>query len=399
MYQSLFSALDCFLLEHASLWRNQPFTQNKLDWESDYPQLAAWLRAQNLGHAEQYQLEPWQLAKQPEVPQPFAQWAAQVQALTAVDSFVQQTPKAVPEQLIRGIPGRKWQQINAFAACLPAHWQGGQWLDWCAGKGYLGRYLAWPHDCLCSLEYNPQLAAAGQDLSRAWQLPAQHPCCDALSSAAEPWLQQSDNWVALHACGDLHTHLLRQAGAMQVKRLAVAPCCYNRTTTELYAPLSSAGQASGLQLDRQALALPLQATVTAGQGEILKRNTQHAWRLAFDGLQRQWRGVDSYLPVPSKAGRGLEHDFARWCQALAELKGVMPEPVADWSAAEQLGWQRLAQVRNLELVQGLFRRPLELWLVLDMALFLQEQGFVVQLGQFCDQQLTPRNLLLLAERA
>ena len=55
-------------------------------------------------------------------------------------------------------------------------------------------------------------------------------------------------------------------------------------------------------------------------------------------------------------------------------------------------------MRNLELVQGLFRRPLELWLVLDMALFLQDQGFSVQLGEFCPQQLTPRNLLLVAER-
>ena len=109
--------------------------------------------------------------------------------------------------------------------------------------------------------------------------------------------------------------------------------------------------------------------------------------------------MDAYLSVPSKAGRGFEHDFARWCLALAELKGVKPEPVTDWQAAEQLGWQRLAQVRNLELVQGLFRRPLELWLLLDMALFLEEQGFGVQLGQFCHQQLTPRNLLLLAERA
>jgi hypothetical protein len=47
----------------------------------------------------------------------------------------------------------------------------------------------------------------------------------------------------------------------------------------------------------------------------------------------------------------------------------------------------------------LFRRPLELWLNLDRALFLAEQGYFVRLGTFCDTSLTPRNLLLLAERA
>ena len=70
----------------------------------------------------------------------------------------------------------------------------------------------------------------------------------------------------------------------------------------------------------------------------------------------------------------------------------------DWPALEDAGWQRLAQVRNLELVRGLFRRPLELWLLLDRALFLEEQGYQVRLGTFCAHELTPRNLLLLAER-
>ncbi|HSX89405.1 MAG TPA: SAM-dependent methyltransferase, partial [Pseudomonas sp.] len=70
----------------------------------------------------------------------------------------------------------------------------------------------------------------------------------------------------------------------------------------------------------------------------------------------------------------------------------------DWQALENQGWQRLAEVRNLELVRGLFRRPLELWLLLDRALYLQEQGYGVHLGLFCPSQLTPRNLLLLAER-
>jgi hypothetical protein len=36
--------------------------------------------------------------------------------------------------------------------------------------------------------------------------------------------------------------------------------------------------------------------------------------------------------------------------------------------------------------------------VLDLALALQEAGYAVQLGCFCRRALTPRNLLLLADR-
>jgi hypothetical protein len=54
-------------------------------------------------------------------------------------------------------------------------------------------------------------------------------------------------------------------------------------------------------------------------------------------------------------------------------------------------------VRNLELLRNLFRRPLELWLILDRALYLGERGYDVRVGTFCDSHITPRNLLIIAE--
>ena len=90
--------------------------------------------------------------------------------------------------------------------------------------------------------------------------------------------------------------------------------------------------------------------------------------------------------------------MAHFCSDLAAHHGLqLPEP-ASWEQLEQQGWQRLAQVRNLELLPGLFRRPLEVWLLLDRVLFMQEAGYRVRLGQFCPTQLTPRNLLILAEK-
>ena len=125
-----------------------------------------------------------------------------------------------------------------------------------------------------------------------------------------------------------------------------------------------------------------------------------ARRLAFDSLQRRLRGIDDYLPTPSLPAAWLDKDLADYCKDLAALKGLPAAQASlDWSALQAHGWQRLAEVRNLELLRALFRRPLELWLLLDRALYLQEQGFTVRLGSFCPSHVTPRNLLLLAERA
>src|SRR5699024_7896046 len=138
--------------------------------------------------------------------------------------------------------------------------------------------------------------------------------------------------------------------------------------------------------------------VTASARERRLRDQSMAWRLAFDSLQRELRGKDEYLPTPSLAAAWFNKPFAQWCIDLAARKELPAVPEQNWQALEALGWQRLAEVRNLELVRGLFRRPLELWLVLDQAVFLQEQGYTVELGEFCSMQLTPRNLLLRAYR-
>jgi hypothetical protein len=147
------------------------------------------------------------------------------------------------------------------------------------------------------------------------------------------------------------------------------------------------------------LGLPLSETVTAGARVRRQRDLSMARRLGFDLLQREINGVDQYLPTPSLPTAWLDKPFADYCRELAALKGMPDVGRPDWPALEAAGWERLAQVRNLELLRNLFRRPLELWLVLDRALFLQEQDYDVQVGTFCDSQLTPRNLLLLAERS
>ena len=145
-------------------------------------------------------------------------------------------------------------------------------------------------------------------------------------------------------------------------------------------------------------ALPLSETATAGARVRRQGDSAMARRLGFDLLQRQRRGCDDYLPTPSLPSAWLDKPFADYCRDLAALKELSTVGVQNWPALEAAGWQRLAEVRNLELLRGLFRRPLELWLVLDRALFLQSKGYTVRLGTFCETALTPRNLLLLAER-
>ncbi len=388
--EARFEALDAFLIEHQGLWRPRPFTHRQLPWETDHPELAHWLRQRTLAEAEASHNTPHEL----QAPAPFPQLAEQALRLSAVDKLPTHPLAPARHRLNVDVPGRKWQQIEAFGAALqfaqpPAHW-----LDWCAGKGHLGRRLLQTGQQLTCLEYDPALVAAGQALSEHHQLPATHRLQDVMAAVT---ISPEHTPVALHACGDLHVRLLHLASAAGCKQLALAPCCYNRINADTYQALSTAGKASRLQLSIDDLGLPLSETVTAGNRVRLQRDTSMARRLGFDRLQRQLRGCDQYLPTPSMPAGWLEKPFADYCQELASRKGLSTGE-QDWAALEAFGWQRLAEVRNLELLRGLFRRPLELWLVLDRALFLAENGYRVAVGIFCEPALTPRNLMVLAER-
>jgi hypothetical protein len=390
-----FNALDSFLFEHQALWRPRPFVHYpSLPWEAEHPQLAAWLRAQSLEHAEAAHNQPHLL----QAPAPFPQLAAQACELSQIGELPQSPATVFPARFSSDVPGRKWQQIDAFARSLSFSHTPQHWLDWCAGKGHLGRMLTHNGGRLTCLEYDPQLVSSGQQLSHKLGIAAQHIEQDVLADDAATQLQAQHTPVALHACGELHTRLLQLASQAGCQQLAVAPCCYNRIRTTHYEPLSASAQASTLQLSIDDLGLPLCETVTAGARVRRQRDQSMARRLAFDLLQRQLRGIDEYLQTPSLPAAWLDKPFADYCQDLAALK-QLPTPLAqDWSQLEQQGWQRLAEVRNLELLRNLFRRPLELWLLLDRALFLQEQGYNLRLGTFCSHQQSPRNLLLLAER-
>ncbi|MFF7105990.1 methyltransferase [Pseudomonas sichuanensis] len=389
-----FQALDHFLLQHQPLWRPRPFTELQLGWESQYPELSAWLRNRTLEQAEAVQQHPEQLP----APAPFPQLASLARQLSAVGELPDAGLHPAGHRLDANVPGRKWQQIEAFSRRLSFSQPTRHWLDWCSGKGHLGRRLLQAGQQLTCLEYDAELVNAGQALSDHHQLPAHHVQQDVMAADSMQQLDGEKSVVALHACGDLHVRLLHLASQQGCPQLAVAPCCYNRIQGEQYRAISTAAQASALQLSIGDLGLPLSEAVTSSARVRRQRDSSMARRLGFDLLQRQQRGIDAYLPTPSLPVDWLKKPFEQYCRDLAALRQVELSGTTDWTALESQGWQRLAQVRNLELVRNLFRRPLELWLVLDRALYLQEQGYAVRVGLFCEYPLTPRNLLLLAER-
>ena len=388
-----FRQLSTVLKAHEALWRPAPFCLPLLPWESQYPALTAALAAlcdRELAalEADHAALPGWLAGYIPGL--------SQLESLQCVPALAA-THCDYPPGFERDIPGRKWQQVTAFTACLDQ--LEGSVLDWCAGKAHLGRAVCQRFGTpVTALEWNPELCASGNAMSRQLQLDVRLERCDVLSAPATCLAGQARHAVALHACGDLHRRLLELVAAGHVHSLHLSPCCYHLIDSAQYHPFSQAGRDCGLNLSRDECRLAVQETVTASAAAARRREKKSAWRLGFDALQRRLRGADEYLPVPSIPDAIFAGSFADFCRHAAALKALAVPTGVDWPNFEQQGWQRLARVSRMELPRHCLRRALELWLVLDRALFLGEQGYRVNVGTFCERRLTPRNLMIRASR-
>ncbi len=147
-------------------------------------------------------------------------------------------------------------------------------------------------------------------------------------------------------------------------------------------------------LGKADLRLAVQQSCTGGERVARLSQTEMLWRQ----LWWQWRrqlGLD-YQPLRSVGKHWFSGELGDFLTFAGAEHQLVPPAAALLPDLLQRAEQALLQQRRLELVQHLFRRPLELWLVLDVAMYLQEQGYQVSLSELCAPELTPRNLLLQA---
>ena len=397
---SQFNTINDFLISHRQWWQFRPFECLKSPWSQEYPELE-----QALGLLSQSQLS--NLHENEDLCREWLQsWIPElvdIPNLISVDGSpsTQCNSEDFKRQLhasfYSGIPGRKWQQIKDFSAQVE-HSKTAL-VEWCAGKGFLGRLVSYQQQRpVTSLEWQKDLCNQGKELAKIHGVEQEFVATDVHSDEAQRIVGEVPNAVALHACGDLHTRLMTLwSNGNNRGSLVIAPCCYHLTQDDVYQPMSKVARASHLRLSKSDLSLPLQQTVTGGERIRRLREKELIWRMAFAEWYRHCHPETTYLPLPSIKQSQLSctfNEFARWAIDKKEVTSQWDESNEnDWL---EKGQSRARLVRQMELVTHQFRRVLEVWLVLDRALYLQDKGAEVSISEFCSFQTTPRNLAIKA---
>lgn len=393
------AAIHAALEPLRAVWEPAAFHRLPVAWEADWPELARWTRSLSLDAVEAYEDEIARVLDAPDAPRALLDWVRQCEALSALGVWPVRAEDA-ERQL--GVKPRKNAQIEQFIdAVIDEVPDAEPLVDWCAGKGHLGRTLALRSGrAVRAVERDAALCVSGAALAGERGVPGlSFACADAMTAAGQAALDGAAGAVALHACGQLTDALIGGVIDREIPWLAFAPCCYWRLgAAELHTPRSRAGHSLDLHLDRALLRLACNEERTGSPSVRSERRRRMAWRLALGLLQQEARGTEDLEPLPEGVRPLLRLPFRRFVEDSAGQLGVPIPPRWDPERAEARGWERARMVRGLGLVRAPFRRPLELWAVLDRALLLAERGYGVRIGSFCLPSQSPRNLLVLARR-
>ena len=384
-----FAALDTLLFSTRQYWQCTAFDYDAIPW----PELSSLLWA--LDDQQVSELDSDQNAL-------YAYFAKAIKGLDELQSLcelptTQQTRDEFPFWISNGIKGRKFEQLQDFVAAISLQKSQYPVLEWCAGKGHLGRMLAFNGaPSIHSIELQAHLCEQGQHSANQQQLPMQFSQANVLTDDVTEYFKEQQHAVALHACGRLHQTFLQQASDAKTQQISFSPCCYHLFTDNDYQAMSEPAKQSQLALTHRDLKLALQETVTAPSRVDKVRKTEVEWRLGFDALRKSITAEQHYVSVPSVNKAIFSDSFKSFCLWAAEKKSLsLPEDI-DYHEFLAIGKQRKRVTERVELVRHVFRRAIEVWLVLDRALYLQQQGYQVTVSTFCEKQLTPRNILIQA---
>ena len=386
-----FTAVTEFLATHRVLWTERPFIERRVAWRDTHPEIHRGFQDLAIDVVEEAEAGRFPDALPP------AALAIQEEAkrLTLLPRLDCPPPPGLTDRAPRRVPARKWRQIHAFVGpTLPHLADATRLVDWCAGKGHLGRTLAGiTGHPLDAIERDPALCGRGTEECVESALDGTFHPLDATSDAAHEVVGPGSAVVGLHACGVLSEVLLETSVARGAAAAIHAPCCYHALGGDsVRTPRSRIARAADLPLTSEQLRLATTDEVVARPSVRSARRREMRFRLGLDLLLREASGDDIYLPQGPFPRSLLDQPFESFChEASTRLERDLPP---SWSpvAAEEAGRERAREARALGLVRGMFRRVMELHVVLDRALWMHEQGQEVRLGVFCASEVTPRNI-------
>lgn len=376
-----------FLMKHQEFLHGRPFWEETLAWEEKYPELSACLRSWSSEEVETFERCPH---LHPRSPSALKDMFERAGTLTELPILYNENTCLAPK-LSYNIKGRKWAQITHLISVMNQSHHG--FVDWCCGKGHLGRTLSRVLDVpLLGLDIDKELIAQARELSTSLSH-HQFTQCNVLQEVEIPDLHGTI--VALHSCGDLLDRAIKTMLDQKIQQGIFVSCCYHRIQSLHWIPKSQKCAKQHVKLDRFELRIPSTFEYSASAKIRNRRRREMLYRVGFDLLLRDILGNQNYQKIDSVPDKWKDLSFEEFVQYISKRECILIPRQTNLNQYLERGQHKLNQVRGLGSLRSLFSRLIELLVVGDRALWLQEQGRDTVVGIFAPEEVTPRNAVII----
>ena len=305
-------------------------------------------------------------------------------------------PGAVAPVVFPFMNPRKRGQVAAILRLLREGFSGlSEIVDVGAGRGQLttraSSALSVP---AVGLERDPERVAVATAL--VGDLPVHFVTADVLSSTDNPLRSLPPTphrlLLALHGCGELGDALVTAAAATQASVLLLG-CCPQKIRGHERVALVSGGPAFPKEI--LGLGNVLSRTVGVESDLGLSLATKEA-RLALRNLlAARGMAIPAGEEMRGVNRRKVNEGFAGFAQAVCQVRGFSPPTPDEITTAARAAHAHYVAQRRLSQPRSMLGRPLEIFIALDRATYLQKRGYDAQVVELFPTTDSPRNLAVI----
>ncbi len=345
-------------------------------------------------------------------PETLLNWIHQIRSLCVLPQVAE--TRVLPTTLCRGLTPKKRHEIEALLSLFTTKdFSASHCLDIGGGVGHLARHLALELGCTVdSIDRDSALQEKGLAILKAW------PWRDVLKEQQIRYIPgefprenigdaRSDNtWaIGLHTCGDLawaQLDLLKKGYSI----LNIG-CCYEKLNAASGTQRSSVARQRPLAWTDEALFLANRGGVERSKDEFIFQQRVQQYRFSLHELLYR-EGCDAHQceEVGTATPAAYLGTFADYVRDRMRHFERTPAKLQSCSDASYRDFYRsieslIEKKRFIAFVRNLLARPLEIALLLDRALFIEEEGpnhgRNVRLIQVFNPMISPRNIALVAQ--
>lgn len=404
-FEKRFCEISEFLKKHRDIWFSE-ILYDYPNWDKGYTNeiVQAFPTISLLSEEEIYQLEA---KKNYHILQDgkLKELIKEIDSLTVIEKkeFIGEDYEPLLWQKIKGKKKHEIESIIPHLKNLNSQKKLKSIVDIGGGVGHLAKVCSYKIDCpaIC-LDMDEKLQEIGKkQISKRTKRPENEitffPKKIESDKCLLPHFSKDSLVTGLHCCGALSSNIIKASVQSPIHSVLSFGCCYFKMTKKEDFNLSLYAKNQGLEISECALTLANRQSSDFNEKTFKTKQIVKNYRYTLHLLLYKNFGIRQFTSLGGNRSNRYHNwsfsDYAR--EQLEKMKLEVP-PKEELEKFYEDNQNEVNKMTRANIIRNLFSRPIELYLLLDRAIFLQENHFKVEVKTWFDGAISPRNIGIFA---